>query len=90
MLTSVASNWRRQSRRELRLCAWPVTASPAPGALCFEEGCVRSISEPFTKVIGDRLPVFVRTVLLPFQGKIVFDGFLQSWQVDLGDEFVVC
>jgi hypothetical protein len=37
-------------------------------------------------VIGGRLPVYVQTVLLPFESKIVFDGLLLSSPVDLGEE----
>jgi hypothetical protein len=47
---------------------------------------VSPLREPFTKVVGESLPTFVRTALLPFQQQIVFDGVLQAWRVDLGDD----
>jgi len=47
---------------------------------------VVALDKPFTKIVQTPLPVLVRTVLLPFQGKIIFDGVMSFYQVDLGDD----
>lgn len=41
---------------------------------------------PFDRVLGIDLPVVVKTVLLPFEGKIVCDGMISFHNIDLGDE----
>ncbi|MFO7649805.1 MAG: hypothetical protein R6X13_00490 [bacterium] len=41
-------------------------------------------NRPLEAVLGRRPPVAVQAVLLPFRGRIVYDGLLSSWPVDFG------
>jgi hypothetical protein len=41
-------------------------------------------NKPIEQVLGRQPPVPVSTVLLPFRGRIVYDGRIASWPVDLG------
>ena len=45
---------------------------------------VCGLTEPLVNVVGESLPIYVRSVLLPFEGRIIFDGLLLSYPVDLG------
>lgn len=46
---------------------------------------VLSLSDPLDYLFEGRpLPVYVKTVLLPFKGKIIYDGLLQSYNVFFG------
>jgi len=45
---------------------------------------VLALSQPFEELIGPYLPVLTETVLLPFQGMIVYDGLLRSYRVSFG------
>ena len=45
---------------------------------------VTALTDPFAKLIGPRLPVMVRAVLLPFKDRIVYDGLLASYNVIFG------
>lgn len=45
---------------------------------------VLALSQPFEDLIGPSLPVMVRTVLLPFKGKIVYDGMMSSYNISFG------
>lgn len=45
---------------------------------------VLALTEPFENLIGPRLPVMTETVLMPFQGKIVYDGLLSSYNITFG------
>ena len=45
---------------------------------------VLPLNEPFEKIIKPPLPVLVRTALLPFHGRIVFDGIMSFYEVDFG------
>lgn len=47
---------------------------------------VVALDKPFKKIVSTPLPVLVRTVLLPFQEKIVFDGVMSFYAVDFGDD----
>ena len=40
--------------------------------------------QPFEELIGPHLPVLRQTVLLPFKGRIVYDGLLTSYNVSFG------
>ena len=44
---------------------------------------VLALSEPFSE-IGLPIPTFVETVLLPFKGKIIFDGIMKTYPVIIG------
>lgn len=45
---------------------------------------VLALSQPFEFLIGPRLPVLTRTVLLPFNGKIVYDSFMINYPISFG------
>ena len=47
---------------------------------------VVALDKPFKKIVQTPLPVLVRTVLLPFRGRIIFDGAMTFHSVDLGDD----
>jgi hypothetical protein len=45
---------------------------------------VLALSQPFEELIGPYLPVLTETVLLPFKGRIVYDGLLSSYRISFG------
>ncbi|MGL6097744.1 MAG: DUF6398 domain-containing protein, partial [Fimbriiglobus sp.] len=45
---------------------------------------VLALSQPFEDLIGPYLPVLTQTVLLPFKGRIVYDGLMSSYNVTFG------
>jgi hypothetical protein len=45
---------------------------------------VLALSDPFEEVIGPELPFLCKTVLLPFRGRIVYDGLLSGYNVRFG------
>ena len=45
---------------------------------------VVALSEPFEDVIGPYLPRMIETVLMPFKGKIVYDGLLSGYNISFG------
>lgn len=45
---------------------------------------VLALSQPFEELLGPYLPVLTDTVLLPFRGRIVYDGLLTSYNVSFG------
>ena len=45
---------------------------------------VVALSEPFEEVIDQPLPFLCKTVLLPFQGRIVYDGLLSGYNLIIG------
>jgi hypothetical protein len=45
---------------------------------------VVALSEPFEVVIDQPLPFFCKTVLLPFQGRIIYDGLLWGYNLIIG------
>jgi hypothetical protein len=46
---------------------------------------VLALTEPFRQVIGGMpLPVYVKTVLLPFNGKIIYDGLIEGYNIFFG------
>ena len=45
---------------------------------------VVALTEPFEDLIGPYLPQMVETVLLPFQGRIVYDGLLHGYNISFG------
>lgn len=45
---------------------------------------VLALTAPFEQVIPMPLPVYVQAMLLPFKGRIVYDGLLQSHQILFG------
>ena len=47
---------------------------------------VLALDVRFKEIVKTPLPAFVRTALLPFQGKIIFDGLMSFYEVDLGTE----
>lgn len=54
---------------------------------CDEKSCaygVTGLVDPMELVIGQPLPAMVQTVLLPFRGKIVYDGIISKFRVAFG------
>lgn len=45
---------------------------------------VLALSDPFEWFFGNNLPRMVETVLLPFEGKIVYDGMMKSSNIIIG------
>ncbi len=46
---------------------------------------VLALTEPFRQVLGGMpLPVYVKTVLLPFKGKIIYDGLIEGYNIFFG------
>ena len=45
---------------------------------------VLALADPFEDLIGRYLPKLIQTVLLPFQGKIVYDGLLSGYNLSFG------
>lgn len=46
---------------------------------------VVALTEPFRQVLGRMpLPVYIKTVLLPFKGKIIYDGLIEGYNVFFG------
>lgn len=45
---------------------------------------VLALSQPFEELVGPYLPVLTQTVLLPFKGKIVYDGLMTSYRISFG------
>lgn len=46
---------------------------------------VLALNDPFEWFFGDNLPRLVQTALLPFEGKIVYDGITKSNNIIIGD-----
>lgn len=45
---------------------------------------VVALSQPLEELLGPKLPVLVITVLLPFEGRIVYDGLMSSKNITFG------
>jgi hypothetical protein len=45
---------------------------------------VTALTQPLENLLGPYLPVWTYTVLLPFQGKIVYDGLLSTYNISFG------
>jgi hypothetical protein len=45
---------------------------------------VLALSLPFKDLMGAYLPVLTETVLLPFKGKIIYDGLMSSYNISFG------
>jgi len=45
---------------------------------------VMALTDPIKYLVGPYLPLLAETVLLPFRGKIVFDGILSSYNISFG------
>lgn len=45
---------------------------------------VIALDDPLERLLGSHLPVFTRAVLLPFKGKIIYDGLLLPLGIFLG------
>ncbi len=45
---------------------------------------VLALSQPFEELVGPYLPVLTETVLLPFNGMIVYDGLMSSYRISFG------
>lgn len=47
---------------------------------------VVSLNNDFENILGANLPVYVKTVLLPFKNQIVYDGFIFTYPVTFDEE----
>lgn len=45
---------------------------------------VVALTNTFEEILGPRLPIMLETVLLPFKGQIVYDGFLTPYRIIFG------
>jgi len=45
---------------------------------------VLALGDTFEEILGSRLPHYVKTVLLPFKGQIIYDGLLSSYALSFG------
>ena len=45
---------------------------------------VLALSQPFEELVGPYLPVLVQTVLMPFNGQIVYEGLLNAYRISFG------
>lgn len=48
---------------------------------------VTGLADPIERVIGKPLPALIETVLLPFRGKIIYDGLVSSYNLTFGPGF---
>ncbi len=80
---SIVSGWKNfvkgefQIERYLKRCAILISGDDVYGVLGINHGFEEMIPK-------SRLPFFMLTVLLPFKGKIIFDGFSQAYNVFFG------
>ena len=45
---------------------------------------VIAVADPIEELLGEHLPILTQAVLLPFKGKIIYDGLLASYRVSFG------
>ncbi len=45
---------------------------------------VLALSDPLDWLLGNNLPTMLETVLLPFKGRIIYDGFIRGYNVSFG------
>jgi len=45
---------------------------------------VIAVTDPIQDLVGQSLPILTQAVLLPFKGKIIYDGLLSSFRVSFG------
>jgi hypothetical protein len=45
---------------------------------------VLALASPFEEVVGPHLPIMVKGVLLPINGRIIYDGLLSSYRISYG------
>jgi Domain of unknown function (DUF6398) len=45
---------------------------------------VLALTQPFEELVGPYLPVWTETVLMPFKGKIIYDGLMSSFNISFG------
>ena len=45
---------------------------------------VLALASPFEEVVGPHLPVMVKGVLLPINGRIIYDGLLSTYRISFG------
>ncbi|MEM6699499.1 MAG: hypothetical protein AAF599_13945, partial [Bacteroidota bacterium] len=45
---------------------------------------VHALSDPFQIFFGNNLPTMVQTVLLPFKGKLIYDGIMSTYSISFG------
>ena len=80
----IVSNWKHFIRSRFFLVKYLKNY-----AVFMEEGGgipygVCALLQDFTVNVGKRLPVLVETVLLPYKGRIIYDGILASYSIYFG------
>jgi len=80
----IISNWKHFTRGRFFLVKYLKNY-----AVFMEEGGgipygVCALLQDFASIVGKRLPVVVETVLLPFKGRIIYDGILASYSIYFG------
>jgi hypothetical protein len=65
--------------RELR--KYTVFLSTNPPIIAYG---VLALSQPLEELVGPELPVLAETVLLPFKGKIIYDGLMTGYKISFG------
>jgi hypothetical protein len=46
---------------------------------------VLALTQPFREILGGTpLPIYIKTVLLPFKGKIIYDGLIEGYNIFFG------
>lgn len=81
----IVRSWRHLVRgkffvfRELAKYTVFLTTSNSPVAYG-----VLALAQPFEELVGPNLPVMVEAVLLPFEGRIVYDGLMTAFSISFG------
>jgi hypothetical protein len=45
---------------------------------------VVAVADPIQSLVGETVPILTKAVLLPFNGKIIYDGLLSSYRLSFG------
>ena len=45
---------------------------------------VLSLTDELEDIVGPHLPIYIKTVLLPFKGKIIYDGLMNPYRITFG------
>jgi len=81
----IVASWKRRIGRSFfvvrHLKRHSVFLDEGPSARAYG---VCGLYDPIEKVVGSRLPVAVKAVLLPFEGRIVYDGLMKLYSVTFG------
>lgn len=48
---------------------------------------VQGITDPLEEIVGPYLPIYVKTVLIPFEDRIIYDSLLSSYPIQFGSGY---